>query len=66
MPERLPPHTHCINCNDPIPEGKQFCSEQCEKEFKALAKKDSRRSTYFIIIIGIIIVAVALLFTLRL
>jgi predicted nucleic acid-binding Zn ribbon protein len=66
MPERLPPHTHCITCNGPIPEGEQFCSEQCETEYKAKAKKDSRRGTYFMITIGVIIVAVALLVALRL
>lgn len=66
MPERLPPHTHCINCDDPIPEGKKFCSEQCETKYKSKAKKESRRGIYFMILIGIIIVAVALLFILRL
>ena len=49
MVVRLPPHKHCPNCDDPIPEEENYCSEQCMVDHKIKEKKGSRKMTYFYI-----------------
>jgi predicted nucleic acid-binding Zn ribbon protein len=49
MPASLPPHSHCINCDEPIPEGEDFCSEECKKELMDKRKKNSRNMAFFYI-----------------
>jgi len=43
----LPPHSHCWNCDAPIPEGERFCSPECEKELMTKRKKSSRKMLIF-------------------
>ena len=47
MAATLPPHSHCFYCDNPIPEGEEFCSEECMNALKAKRKKESRRMLYF-------------------
>lgn len=49
MPANLPPHSHCVYCDEPTPEGVEFCSEECRKAFMDKRKKTSRRMAYFYI-----------------
>jgi predicted nucleic acid-binding Zn ribbon protein len=65
MAERLLPHTHCIGCDEPIPEGQEYCSEKCEVEYKAKVKKANRRGIYFIVIVGVVIIALAFLTSMK-
>lgn len=57
MVVRLPPHRHCPNCNEPIPEDQQYCSERCETEVVGRKKREERRNLYFYIIAIVAIVA---------
>ncbi len=47
MPVRLPPHKHCLNCEDPIPEDRDYCSEECMLEHGLKKKQGSRKMTLF-------------------
>lgn len=55
MSVRLPPHRHCPQCDDPIPEDREFCSEECREEQVAKKRRNSRRMLLFYIaaIIGL-------------
>ncbi len=51
MPARLPPHSHCLNCEEPIQENEVFCSEKCEEQHKLRAKKDRRKTMAFYLLL---------------
>lgn len=34
MALRLPEHSHCLKCGDPVPYGEKFCSEECVEGYK--------------------------------
>jgi len=64
MPGRLPPHSHCLNCELPIPEGDEFCSPDCETDFTTGNKKRQRRMFYFYLIAIVAMVAIGIVTTL--
>ena len=43
MSLRLPPHSHCMECEEPIDEGETFCSEECERAYKGREAQRKRR-----------------------
>ncbi|MDD1770581.1 MAG: DUF2116 family Zn-ribbon domain-containing protein [Methanomassiliicoccales archaeon] len=51
MPERLPPHSHCVQCDNPIQEGEEYCSDECRQARKIANQKSNRRSWIFVIIV---------------
>jgi predicted nucleic acid-binding Zn ribbon protein len=56
MPENLPDHTHCLECEAAIPWGKPFCSDKCEAEHQAKVKRRKNRGLlYTILLIGVIV-----------
>jgi predicted nucleic acid-binding Zn ribbon protein len=62
MVVRLPPHKHCLNCEEPIPEeGIDYCSEQCMVEHKVKTKKGSRKMTLFYIAAAVALLVLWLL-----
>ncbi len=58
MPAHLPPHSHCLNCEEPIKEGEVFCSNACEVEQKKKGKKERQRMIVFYLLV---LVAVAVI-----
>lgn len=56
MPVRLPPHKHCLNCDDPIPEDSDYCSEECMVEHKVKQKQGSRKMLLFYVVAGVVLV----------
>ena len=64
MPARLPPHSHCYNCKDPITEGDKFCDEECKEEYETRNKKKQRKTFLFYIIAVIVIVGIGIATTL--
>lgn len=64
MAEPLPPHTHCLTCDAPIPETESFCSEQCRTSYESKTRKSRRTMLYFYAaaFVMIIVVAVVSLF----
>ncbi len=59
MPERLPPHSHCVQCDNPIPEGETYCSEECRNAKSVVDNKSSRRNWIFIVVVVVILVALS-------
>ncbi|MBI0583014.1 MAG: DUF2116 family Zn-ribbon domain-containing protein [Methanomassiliicoccus sp.] len=56
MSVRLPPHSHCLNCEEPVPEGEQYCSEKCMVESKVKQKQSSVRNKLFYVIAAVALV----------
>lgn len=44
---RLPPHRHCKNCKEPIPEDRWYCSQECEAAGRINEKGTSRKNLLF-------------------
>ncbi|MCQ5375340.1 MAG: DUF2116 family Zn-ribbon domain-containing protein [Methanomassiliicoccales archaeon] len=61
MPHPLPPHTHCLNCDNPIPEDQDFCSEKCKDAYQERMKKERRRIMYFYVAAIIAIIGIGLI-----
>jgi len=63
---KLPEHSHCENCGDPIPFGEQFCSDACShgyaKEEKDAKNKDIR---FYAILVGVIVVVAIAAFAVK-
>jgi predicted nucleic acid-binding Zn ribbon protein len=58
---RLPPHKHCLNCEDPIPEDRDYCSEECMVTHKVKQKQGSRKMLLFYVAAAIALVAIWIL-----
>jgi len=59
---RLPDHSHCKFCGDPIPFGDEYCGDECRRE-DALRESQEKRKDY--IFYGISIAVIAVLIALR-
>lgn len=44
---RLPEHSHCRYCGDPIPFGEEFCDEECRLNEIAREKKEKSKEYRF-------------------
>jgi predicted nucleic acid-binding Zn ribbon protein len=60
MPENLPDHEHCAQCDDAVPVGQRFCSPECEATFNKKQKKDRQRNIMFMVAAIAIFVALGL------
>ncbi|MDD1755640.1 MAG: DUF2116 family Zn-ribbon domain-containing protein [Methanomassiliicoccales archaeon] len=60
MPENLPDHTHCLECDAAIPFGKPFCSERCEAAHNSKVKREKNRNLMYMVILVAIIVTLGL------
>ncbi len=56
MAVRLPPHKHCLNCEDPIPEDRDYCSEECMVQHKTRGKQGSRKMALFYVAAAIVLI----------
>lgn len=57
MTVHLPPHKHCLNCEGPIPETKDYCSEECMINSKIKEKSGSRKMKFFYVVAAVVLVA---------
>jgi predicted nucleic acid-binding Zn ribbon protein len=39
MALKLPDHSHCVHCGDPIPFGEQYCDGKCQESFAKESKR---------------------------
>lgn len=53
---RLPEHSHCKFCGDPIPFGEEYCTEECRHREIAREAAEKRKERMFYYSAGIIIV----------
>lgn len=58
MSIRLPEHSHCLTCGNPVPAEESYCSEECQMEQEAKERKNRQRNLAFYIIAIVAIVAI--------
>jgi len=49
MPENLPDHEHCVQCDDAVPVGQRFCSPECESIYIQKQRKERQRNIIFMV-----------------
>ena len=59
IPKNIPSHKHCTICGKSIPVDKEFCSIECEEEYKRIMKK-RKRSNY--IMMGMMVLLLLIIF----
>jgi len=63
---KLPEHSHCENCGDPVPFGEHFCSDTCSegyaKEERDAKNKDLR---FYGILAGVIVIVAIAAYAVR-
>ena len=58
---RLPEHSHCIYCGDPIPFGEEYCNDECRRNEELRQKAEKRKEYRFWGSAGVVIVIVLVL-----
>ena len=58
MPENLPDHAHCLQCDNAIALGQEFCSEACKQTHFDKVRKENRRNLIFIVIVVVVFVII--------
>jgi len=59
---RLPEHSHCAFCGDPIPFGEEYCNDECrQNEMKRKAQEKKKDYIFF----GIAAATILFLFVIR-
>jgi predicted nucleic acid-binding Zn ribbon protein len=56
MTVRLPPHSHCLECDDPVAVGDEYCSEECRQHSVAKKRKSGNRMKLFYVIAGAVLI----------
>ena len=57
---RLPEHSHCKYCGDPIPFGEEYCDDECRRhESETIAADKKRDYIFYGISIATVVVIVA-------
>ena len=57
MSLRLPEHSHCIYCGDPVPFGEEYCNEECRRnEAQKVAQEKRKNYLFYAATAGIIVV----------
>jgi len=59
---RLPEHSHCGYCGDPIPYGEEYCCDDCRENEKARVAHEKKRDYMFF---GIAAATIVILFVIR-
>lgn len=64
---RLPDHSHCKFCGDPIPFGEEFCDDTCRENLAERERKERNKEIRFwgsaaLVIVVVIVVAVIVKF----
>lgn len=59
---RLPEHSHCVFCGDPVPFGEEYCDDECRRKEAERKAKEKRRDYIFY---GITAAIILILFAIR-
>ena len=59
MALRLPEHSHCNYCGDPVPYGEEYCSEECRENHRNEDKKTRIRDIAFYVTVGLALIILA-------
>ncbi|HUT26680.1 MAG TPA: DUF2116 family Zn-ribbon domain-containing protein [Methanomassiliicoccales archaeon] len=57
----LPEHSHCLNCDEPVDEGQEYCSEECKAIMKGEQQKERNRNMFMFAIVAVVLIAITLL-----
>ncbi len=55
---RLPDHSHCKYCGDPVPFGEEYCNDACKNAEAERERKDKMRDVLFYASAVIVIIAI--------
>lgn len=55
---RLPEHSHCKFCGDPIPFGEEYCNEECRRGEAHRKTAEKRRDMLFYVTAAVAIVVI--------
>ncbi|MBR2255137.1 MAG: DUF2116 family Zn-ribbon domain-containing protein [Candidatus Methanomethylophilaceae archaeon] len=55
---RLPEHSHCRFCGDPVPFGQEFCDDDCKREYDRREAKDKQKDILIAVGAGAVIVVI--------
>lgn len=58
MNVRLPEHSHCLHCGDPVPADATYCSDECRQERETTKRRADRRMWLFYIVAIIAVVGI--------
>ncbi|MCG7843982.1 MAG: DUF2116 family Zn-ribbon domain-containing protein [Methanomassiliicoccales archaeon] len=59
----LPEHSHCLNCDEPVDVGQEYCSDQCRLKFEGEARKERNRNMFFLGLAAIALIIITLMVT---
>ncbi len=59
---RLPDHSHCKFCGDPIPFGEEYCNDECRQKEREKVAADKKKDYIFY---GVSIAIIIVLFAIR-
>ena len=62
MAMKLPEHSHCTYCGDPIPFGESYCNDECKRMEAERVAKEKRKDYIFY---GIAVATIVILFVIR-
>ena len=49
---KLPEHSHCLFCGDPVPFGESFCDDECRKALEKDTTTEKRKDLRFYVLIA--------------
>ena len=55
---RLPEHSHCRFCGDPVPFGQEFCDDDCKRKYDRREAKDKQKDILIAVGAGAVIVVI--------
>lgn len=58
MALKLPDHSHCLHCGNPVPFGEEYCDEVCRGDFVKDAKKTRVKDFLFYATIAVALVVI--------
>ncbi|MBQ8179760.1 MAG: DUF2116 family Zn-ribbon domain-containing protein [Candidatus Methanomethylophilaceae archaeon] len=58
---RLPEHSHCAFCGDPIPFGEEFCDDECRRGEERRISDENRKEMLFFVGAGLSVVVIVAL-----
>lgn len=64
MALKLPDHSHCLNCGDPLQYGKTYCDSRCEEQHAADTKRTNVKDFAFYAGVAVILVVIVYAFIL--
>ena len=62
MALKLPEHSHCAYCGDPIPFDRTYCSEECLEKHKRETRRTNIRDIAFYVTVGVALCVLAFRF----